>query len=426
MKKRFNTLAAIALLTCAACTACGPRQVNNENNPPTTGKVSPTLAVNPGNNDYTPTPIGGVIDILPTDVPITGAGVDPNEVIGKIPENAIIPEDDNAELTSFAVDVETLTKESTVKVNLVPYVGVTLNPALSEDIDACVQKKLASVKEEVFIEDSARYGDYVNVNYYCNVLDESGEYEDAYSETGISARLGSGEMIYGFENAILGNRQDDVVSFTYTYPADYEDDRFAGKTAVFYININYVYRIVTPDLTTETVSTYFGYETVADFVYACVQETNRLQYESQVWDYINNNVTVENLPEWEVIEYSETLYNRYMNYAYAYAYQYDNDVNKSLSVLVNGAVSSEEELRDYTRSIARQTLTELYILKAITKNNEADINEEVFEARRDKYITATVSQDSLIPFEYNDYEVYLGVYKDIAMEYIIAHAIIEQ
>ncbi len=426
MKKRLNTLAALALLACVTCTACGPKPINNENNPSSSGKVTPTSSVNPGNNDYTPTPIGGVIDILPTDVPITGAGVDPEAVLGKVPENAIIPEDDNADLNSFTVNVGTLTNDGKVKVNLVPYVGVTLNPALSEDIDACVQKKLASIKEEVFIEDSARYGDYVNVNYYCNVLDESGEYEDAYSETGISARLGSGEMIFGFENAIVGNRQDDVVSFTYSYPSDYADERFAGKTAVFYININYVYRIVTPELTTETVSTYFGYETVADFVYACVQETNRLQYESQVWDYINNNVTVDNLPDWEIIDYSETLYNRYMNYAYAYAYLYDNDVDKSLSVLVNGAVSSESELKDYTRSIARQTLTELYILKAITENNEVEVSEEVFEVRRDKYITSTVSQDSLIPFEYNDYEVYLGVYKDIVMEYIIAHAIIEQ
>ena len=104
----------------------------------------------------------------------------------------------------------------------------------------------------------------------------------------------------------------------------------------------------------------------------------------------------------------------------------EKHIGECLSALVNGAVSSESELKDYTRSVATQTLTELYILKAIVENNEAEVTEEIFETKRDKYITSVVSQDTLIPFEYNDYEVNLGVYKDIVMDYIIAHAIIEQ
>ncbi len=397
-------------------------------NPDYGGEIdaTPTVPVAPsGMPTYTPTPTSGVIEVLPTGTSKTETGIDPTGVPGVEPTGSIVNPDENPIDKAIEVKVKALTKNDYVKVTLVPYIGLKLKAASSDDIDAAVAKKLSTIKEEVYITDAAQLGDYVNVTYYANVIDDSGEYEIAYSEDGISSRLGSGEMILGFEPTIVGNRAGDAVSYTYTFDPNYPDERYAGKTAVFYITINYVYRIVTPELTDETAASYFGYSSAAEFVRAVLHETNRARYESQIWDYFNNNVWADDIPSSEIDEYSDFLFNKYYSYAEANAYKYDGNIEKSIASLFDGNYKNADELKTYLRAIAKQRIQNMYIMKAIAQNNEVTLSEDDYMIRMDKYIVSQDSGEDGVPFEYNDYEIEYGVYTDLVMEYIISKAITE-
>ena len=102
---------------------------------------------------------------------------------------------------------------------------------------------------------------------------------------------------------------------------------------------------MTPTLSDETASSYFGYSTAADFVEAVLQETNRKHCEDQIWDYFNNNVWATNVPSSEIEEYSDFLYNKYLSYAENNAYKYDGDVDKSSKgITSNDALKIQEFL----------------------------------------------------------------------------------
>ncbi|MBQ7907668.1 MAG: FKBP-type peptidyl-prolyl cis-trans isomerase [Clostridia bacterium] len=155
-------------------------------------------------------------------------------------------------------------------------------------------------------------GDIVTVSYKGYNLDASGNIakndkgeDDIFDENDSAAFfVGSHLAIDDFENALVGMLlgKENKKLFEATFPEDYSDDAFKGKTVKFEVTVNDIY--VAPVYDDAFIKKYYyaehGYQTVAEFEEALIN-----QYAvAYVWNLIDKDV--------KIIEYPAAEYNTAM------------------------------------------------------------------------------------------------------------------
>jgi len=99
-------------------------------------------------------------------------------------------------------------------------------------------------------------GDMVNIDYVGRQDNE--EFQGGKAE-GSSLVIGSGRMIPGFEEGLIGAKAGDVVTLNLTFPEKYHNSDLAGKDANFDVTVNKVSEKVKPELNDEFFAS-FGVE----------------------------------------------------------------------------------------------------------------------------------------------------------------------
>ncbi len=417
-----------ALITSLVClAACTKNGNDTPTNTPTTGPLAvgdntptPVLTQDPNDMDDnnmggeiigpstptptpTPTPDVNISQVVDPNQDPTAAGVDPNTVVGEVSEQGKV--DESGDVKNYIVDVDG------VKVEIAPYAGLTLHPASDDDLAAAIYAKLATVNIEKPSYDTAKIGDFVNINYIAQVRAGEDEYE--FREDDIVGRLGSYDLPYGFDSAIVGTPAGDVTSYKNTFPDDYADDRYAGKTVNFIITINYIYTIGHPGCTDEEVSEYFGYGSAYEFTSAIREEANRKSYEDSISTYLLNNCEATGISKSEIQEYSDFLYQQYIDIANANSYMYDFDTVACLYDMFG--FSNLDVLRKNTDGIANSSYKYYYILKGVAKDMNVSLDDIDYSTLYNNYISQMTG-------EYNDFECDYFIYKNIVYDFIIANA----
>ena len=125
----------------------------------------------------------------------------------------------------------------------------TIEKHVTELADADVDEMLETVrgqhKEWVSVERAAKNGDQLNINFKGMIEGEvfpGGEAKDMPIE------LGSGRMIKGFEDGLIGAKAGDDVTLSVTFPDDYHAKDLAGKAAQFETHVNKVEEAQLPEL----------------------------------------------------------------------------------------------------------------------------------------------------------------------------------
>ncbi|MBD1390310.1 trigger factor [Neiella sp. HB171785] len=105
-------------------------------------------------------------------------------------------------------------------------------------------------------ERAAAEGDKVNIDFVGKI---DGEEFDGGKSEGFDLTLGGGQMIPGFEDAIVGAEAGADVVANVTFPENYHAENLKGKEAEFAIKVNKVEAQVLPEVTEEFVKK-FGVE----------------------------------------------------------------------------------------------------------------------------------------------------------------------
>jgi len=128
----------------------------------------------------------------------------------------------------------------------------TVEKPTAEITDADVDEMLETVrgqhKEWVSVDRAAKDGDQLNINFKGMIDGElfpGGEANDMLIE------LGSGRMIKGFEEGLIGAKAGDDVTLNVTFPDDYHAKELAGKPAKFDTHINKIEEAKLPELNDE-------------------------------------------------------------------------------------------------------------------------------------------------------------------------------
>ena len=125
----------------------------------------------------------------------------------------------------------------------------TIEKPTAELTDADVADMLETVrgqhKEWVAVERAAKNGDQLNINFKGMIDGEAfpgGEAND------MSIELGSGRMIKGFEEGLIGAKAGDDLTLNVTFPDDYHAKELAGKPTQFDTHVNKVEESQLPEL----------------------------------------------------------------------------------------------------------------------------------------------------------------------------------
>ena len=135
------------------------------------------------------------------------------------------------------------------EVNLGDLSKETVEKPVVELTDADVDEMLETVrgqhKEWASVDRAAKDGDQLNINFK-GMID--GEVFPGGEASDMPIELGSGRMIKGFEQGLIGAKAGDDVTLNVTFPDDYHAKELAGKPAQFDTHVNKVEEAKLPEL----------------------------------------------------------------------------------------------------------------------------------------------------------------------------------
>jgi trigger factor len=154
----------------------------------------------------------------------------------------------------------TATFEVYPEIELPEFAGLEVEKLVAEVTDADIDQMIETLREQRHswqeVDREAADGDMVNIDYVGRRDDE--EFQGGKAE-GSSLVIGSGRMIPGFEQGLVGARAGDIVTLKLTFPEKYHNSELAGKDADFHVTVNKVSEKVKPELDDEFFAS-FGIE----------------------------------------------------------------------------------------------------------------------------------------------------------------------
>ena len=136
------------------------------------------------------------------------------------------------------VEVEALPDVPEAKIDSLKIERLTV-PASKEAIDAAVARLAEDQKsfDPAPAKHKAAMGDLVLMDFEGKV---DGEPFEGGKGEGMSVELGSGRLIPGFEDQLVGAKANDQLTVSVTFPADYNVDYLKGRAATFDVVVNEV------------------------------------------------------------------------------------------------------------------------------------------------------------------------------------------
>ena len=135
------------------------------------------------------------------------------------------------------------------EIQVAGFEGITVERPQAEVSEADVDNMLDILRKQntrfEAVERAAENGDQLNIDFVGKI---EGEAFAGGSAKGTALVLGSGRMIPGFEDALVGAKAGEERVITPTFPEDYQNLELAGKTAEFTVMVNAVAAPVLPEL----------------------------------------------------------------------------------------------------------------------------------------------------------------------------------
>lgn len=308
---------------------------------------------------------------------------------------------------------------------LAQYKGLSYTPAqvtvTDEEVEEEMEMELSwyGTYEKIPDKTVAEKGDTVNIAFKGTINGE--EFEGGTSE-GYDLTLGTGEMIEGFEEAIIGKNVGDTVTVDLVFPEDYFDEEAAGQNVTFEITLNQIEEYVEPELTDEFVKENLEYENVEAFREATRNnlvesgmETADEDARNALMDEIIDNSKFE-LVEEEVSQYREELIAEYQSYAEMYGMSYGDFLEMFMG-------TTEEAFEEESKGMAENSIKTILIYQAIIDKENLGVTEKEYE-KTVKEMAKEYEYDSVEEFEadYDKPSIIEEMLYEKVMDFIIENA----
>jgi len=150
--------------------------------------------------------------------------------------------------------------EAYPEITLPEFSGVKFETIKAEvtdkDVDSMIERlreQRAAWKPSKSAAKKVKKGEQVIVDFTGKV---DGEEFEGGSAKDVPLEIGSGRMIPGFEDGIIGMKKGEEKAIEVTFPEDYQADNLKGKVAVFDITVHSISTKVLPEIDEEFVSSF--------------------------------------------------------------------------------------------------------------------------------------------------------------------------
>lgn len=246
-----------------------------------------------------------------------------------------------------------------------------------EDLDVAIGGILAAAaKAEKITSGIAKDGDKLNIDY-AGTLD--GKAFDGGTAKAQSLTLGSGSMIPGFEEEIIGKSIGSTFTIDVTFPEEYHAEDLKGAKAQFEITINYKEGDpVLPEFNEDFVKNNSQYTSMEDYmkdleknVLEGKEGQEKARVQTEIWTKVIESSEVIKYPEAELKrKMDENLYK--LNY---YATGYEMEIPEFLSTYFG---MTEEEFADDVRKVSEIECKQEMVLYTIARNEGIEISKEEY------------------------------------------------
>lgn len=281
----------------------------------------------------------------------------------------------------------------TDNLKITQYKGVEVSAAdkpekvTDDDVEQYIQSQLTSSATTTEVTDrAAQKGDAVNIDYVGTM---DGQEFDGESAQGVSLELGSGRMIDGFEDSIIGHNVGETFVWDGKFPDDYQSTDLAGKECQFTITVNSISEQNVPELTDEWVANNSKKsKTVKEYkkeVKKTLTDQKQEDYDStlksEAWQAVVDNTTVQKYSKEQqekIDEMKNSLIDSYKSYAQSQGTDYETYITSSGQYTVE---SFEQKVEEAAQESEKQTM----IAEAIADKEKIKLDDKTYKKMLKEY-----------------------------------------
>lgn len=297
-------------------------------------------------------------------------------------------------------------------VTLGDYKGITLEKKIQqvteEDIDNSISQALMTTVTDP--DAAVQEGDTVDIAYVGKI---DGKEFDGGSSDSYSLSIGSDTFIDGFEDGIIGMKQDETKDLNLKFPDDYPSSDVAGKDVVFTVTVNAISR--PQELTDAWVQENTDYSTVDEYRQSQKEQleaSNEFSAEntlkSSVLETVCSNATISQIPQSYITLGEEIHSQMYSSYAAMYGISLDEFLDQYVD---------KDQFEQEKAAVSRQVAEVALVIDAIVKNEgwtteDEDYvsllntavessglsQEEYLKQNGEQYVELSINQDRVINF----------------------------
>lgn len=247
-----------------------------------------------------------------------------------------------------------------------------------EDLDVAIGGVLAAAaKADKVTTGVAVIGDKVNIDFNGTV---DGKAFDRGSAKAQDLTLGSGSMIPGFEDQIVGEKIGSTFTIDVTFPEDYHAENLKGTKAKFEITINYKEGDpIMPEFNESFVKNNSQYSTMEEYmkeleknVREAKEGQEKARVQTEIWTKVIESSEVIKYPEVELKRKIDQNYEYYKSYASYYEMEFPEFLNTYLGM-------TEEEFEDYVNQQSEVICKQEMVLYTIARNEGIEVSKEEYD-----------------------------------------------
>lgn len=274
-------------------------------------------------------------------------------------------------------------------VKLGEYKGITLDKVVSviseDDLAAQIDENLMKAAEE--ISGGAEMGDLVTINF---VGTKDGEAFDGGTANNYDLTLGSGGMIPGFEDGIVGMKKGETKDLNLTFPEDYHEPSFAGEDVVFKITCQKVRRKA--ELTDEWAAKQGDYKS-ADAYRAAIKTQMEETAQKAAEEELKNSAWLRVVDSSEVLEYPQEDIEKQKKEYRKITQRFADQAKMELEEFVKSQNMTMEQFEASTQQYAELIVKQDLVIQAILDAENISLNDEECLEIQEELIKNSGSKD---------------------------------
>jgi len=305
------------------------------------------------------------------------------------------------------------------------YMGLTYpksDPqATAEEIEQALAEEQTKSATQVSVDRPAQMDDTLTINFKGFI---DGEPFEGGEGTNHELTLGSKHFIDTFEEQLVGHTTGDDVTVNVKFPEDYHHPDYAGKPAVFEVEIIDIQGKILPEIDDDFASNVSDFDTLAEYRADLAEQITKrkeLNFENVKRGHIMRQLTDK-----ATMEVPEAMYLARLDEMMQEFSMHIQRQGMNVETYMRFTQLTEEGLRATWRPQAETEVKNMLALEAIAKKENITVTEEEFRAFIAK-ITMQEGEElekiiSTLP-TFRRKELMRSAICDKAMDFVIEHAV---